>query len=569
MSHKAPTSPTSIDKIIITSALPYANGPIHFGHIAGAYLPADIYTRFKKATGADVIFICGSDEHGVAITFSAEKEGIPYQEYVNKWYKDQKLFFDSMKIEFDFYGRTSLPEHAKLAQQFFLDLLSNGFIKPKVTKQHFCSTHNFLADRYLSGTCPYCKKSGARGDECPACGRWLNATDLVDVKCAICSKVTKLEETKHWFLQLQTLSPKLKEWINKQTEWRAGVKGFALSMIEEGLKERAITRDLTWGVPVPLEDAKGKVLYVWFDAPIGYISITQEWADAKGTPALCNEYWQDKRCKLIHFLGKDNIPFHAIVWPAMLMGQKQPYILPSNVVGNEFFHLEGKKFSKSEGWYIDSDSFFKKFNVDSLRYYLARVMPETADSSFYWKEFQKLHNTELADIYGNFVNRLLTFIQKYFNEVVPPPGKMALIDNQLIAEIPKILDKLTAHLEKFEIRSAVSVMMDLARAGNKYFNDSAPWSSRKDNPDQCATTLHTSMQLLHVLAVATYPFMPSIAGNVWKQANFAGNVKDVPWSKSLPNFSNHRIGQPSVLFKKIEDAEIETELAKLPKVTIK
>lgn len=546
----------STEKILVTAALPYANGPIHFGHIAGVYLPADIYTRFKRANGADVIYISGSDEHGVAITFSAEKEGIPYQKYIDKWHEEHKNFFKKLNIDFNYFGRTSLPEHFKLSQQFFLDLLKNEFIKPKITTQHFCEKHKFLADRYISGTCPYCKKSGARGDECPSCGRWLNATDLLDVACAICGCATALKETKHWFLQLQTLSPKLKEWLESKKDWREGVRKFALSMIEEGLKERAITRDLSWGVPVPLDDAKGKVLYVWFDAPIGYISITQEWSQN------ANNYWKDKNCKLIHFLGKDNIPFHAIVWPAMIMGQSQPYILPTNVVGNEFFHLEGKKFSKSDGWYIDTDSFFKKFNADSLRYYLARVSPETQDSSFYWKEFQKLHNTELADIYGNFVNRLLTFIQKYYDSRVPTPKKIQKIDEELIDEMEKKFKTLSGQLEKFEIRSASSSMMDLARIGNKYFNDSAPWASRKEDPYKCAATLHTAMQLLYVLAVATSPFMPSIAKEVWKMANFNGSL--IKWNSSLPKFENHIIGESRVLFKKVEDSQIEEELSKLP-----
>ena len=553
----------SKEKIIVTSALPYANGPIHFGHIAGAYLPADIYVRYKRLTGADTIFICGTDEHGVAITLSAEKEGVGYQEWVDKWHANQKEFFNNIDIKFDYFGRTSQKEHKKLAQQFFLDLYENGYIKKNTTDQHKCDEHGYLADRYLAGKCPYCEHTPARGDECPSCGRWLNATDLTDVTCSMCGKETKLVPTTHWFLQLQDLSPKLKKWLESQKHWRKSVSSFVLSMIEEGLKERAITRDLPWGVPVPLDDAEGKVLYVWFDAPIGYISITQEWAEEGGKEYLCNQYWQDKDAKVFHYIGKDNVPFHAIVWPAMLMGQNQPYVLPYNVVGNQFFNLEGKQFSKSEGWYIDTDEFFKKYDVNSLRYYLTRVLPETADSHWYWKDFQATQNNELADNFGNLVNRCLSFITKNFDGVVPTSKGS---NKDILSAIDNAFKRVGELLENQEMRSAVSAMMDLAREGNKYFNDSAPWTARKEDPDKCAETLHTCIQLFYALAIVSYPFIPNAAEKLWKMCNFPGEVSDATWPpKEIPSFGGHKLGKPEVLFKKIEDDQIEEELAKLKK----
>jgi len=556
----------SNEKYLVTSALPYANGPIHFGHIAGAYLPADIYVRFQRMRGADIIYICGTDEHGVAITISAEKEGMSPVDYVDKYHKVIKKIFDNFNIKFDNFSRTTMKHHYKLSQEFFTDLYKNGYIKPSETKQLYCKKcARFLADRYVFGTCPACGYEAARGDECGKCGKWLDALDLKDPGCKVCKESPEIRSTKHWFLQLQNLKESLLKWIDGHGEWKENVKRFIGNMVKEGLVERSITRDLPWGVPVPLEDTEGKVLYVWFDAPIGYISSTMEWAERMGEPEKWKDYWYDKDCKLVHFIGKDNITFHCVVWPAMIMGQDKPLILPWNVPANEFYNLEGRQFSKSEGWYISLDDFFEKYPADVIRYGIISNSPENRDTEFTWKDFQSRNNDHLADTYGNFVHRTLTFIKKYFNGVIPEPGDLSDLDREMLAEIEKTPALMEECLLNFKLRQAAYELMDLPRKGNRYYNDKAPWKSRKENIQDCATTMYVCAKLLQVLSVISFPFMPSTAEKLRAMLGYTSSVEKEKWGsiyeKELK--PGTAVGEVEILFKKIDDTIIQEEIDKM------
>jgi len=556
----------SKEKYLVTSALPYANGPIHFGHIAGAYLPADIYVRFQRMRGTDIIYICGTDEHGVAITISAEKEKTTPQVHVDKYHNVIKTIFDNFNIKFDNFSRTSMKHHYKLSQEFFMDLYNNGYVKAHVTKQLFCKKCNrFLADRYVTGICPACGYEGARGDECGKCGKWLEAMELGEPKCKVCNDRPEIKDTKHWFLQLQLLSEKLLAWLDSHKEWKENVRHFIGNMIKNGLEERPITRDLDWGVPVPLDDAQGKVLYVWFDAPIGYISSTMEWAEKQGNPEKWKDYWYDKECKLVHFIGKDNISFHCVVWPAMVMGQNKPLVMPWNVPANEFYNLEGKQFSKSEGWYISVDDFFQKYSSDVIRYAIISNSPENRDTEFTWKDFQSRNNDHLADTYGNFVHRTLTFIEKYFDGKIPAPGHMADIDLNMMEDIKKTPGIIEECLLNFKNRQASHELMELARKGNRYYNDKAPWKSRKDNMSDCGTTMYVCAKLLSVLSVISFPFMPQSSEKLWSMLGYSTDIKEERWQnigeKELaPGMA---IGKPEVLFVKIDDKVIEGEMEKM------
>ena len=557
------------EKILVTSALPYANGPIHFGHIAGAYLPADIYVRYQKMTGSDIIYICGSDDHGVAITLSAEKLGRTPEEHV-KINRDLIMkIFNQFKIEFDNFSATSKPNHYKISQQFFTELNDNGFIEPKTTKQLFCiNCEKFLADRYVYGTCPECGYENARGDECGKCGKWLDPLDIINPKCKVCGKEPESRETTNWYLKLGDLSGKLKDWLDLKPHWKSNVTQFVKSMIDQGLESRPITRDMKWGVPVPLEEAEGKVLYVWFDAPIGYISSTMEWAEGINQPDKWKDYWYDTECKLIHFIGKDNISFHCVVWPAMLMGQKQPFILPENVPANEFYNLEGKQFSKSEGWYIDLDEFFDKYPSDLIRYYIASNLPEKQDSDFSWKDFQLSMNSELADTYGNLVNRALSFAYKHFDGKVPTPGEFNNEEKSINESVKNLVNEMGNSIENFEFRKTAYSLMEIARQGNKFFNDSEPWKSMKTDRERGATSVYTSLNLLKNLAVVSYPIIPDTAQKLWEFLGMEGTVKEAKWPYFVDEFlkPDQLLNKPEILFSKIEDEQIESEIAKLGKL---
>ena len=552
----------SSERILVTSALPYANGPIHFGHIAGAYLPADIFVRYKRMRGADIVYICGTDEHGVAITIGADQAGISPQEHTDKNFAVIKQLFDRMKIQFDHFSRTSRPPHYTLSQRFFTDLYENGHIEAKNIEQLFCDRcDRFLADRYVYGVCPKCGDENARGDECPSCGAWLDPQELDRPRCKICDEPPRVRSTRHWYLKLQDFQEKLEEWFSDHTDWKENVMTAVKGWLKEGLSERPITRDMSWGVPVPLKEAAGKVLYVWFDAPIGYISSTIEWAESRGEPDLWRRYWQDEQTKLYHFIGKDNIVFHCIVWPAMLMGQNEPYVLPTNVPANEFYNLEGRQFSKSDGWYIDIDNFFDKYPVDVIRYTIAANAPETKDSEFTWNDFQNRNNAELANTFGNFVNRTLTFVTKHYDGKVPSPSPLTERQQAALDKANQLVSRQAGEFDHFRVRQAVFTLMEVARLGNRFFDEEAPWKTVKQDVASCGTTLFVCCQLIRLLTVMCYPVMPDTADTLYHMLGYTGSVESAGWD-DLANTQlvpGSAVTAGTVLFRKIEEKDIQAE----------
>lgn len=558
-------------RILVTAALPYANGPIHLGHLAGAYLPADIYVRYQRLKGRDVIYICGSDEHGVPITITAEKEGITPQQVVDKYHYMNKESFERFGMSFDNYSRTSLQIHHQTAQEFFLELYKKGILKEKTTKQLYCEKDRmFLADRYVEGICPVCGSSGARGDQCEKCGSWLEQTDLIEPKCKICGSTPVIRDTSHWYLPLGDFQKRLEEWISAKADWKENVKQYVYSWFKEGLQDRAVTRDLHWGVKVPIQGVEGKVIYVWFDALLGYISATKEWAQKIGQPEKWRDYWQNQDTRLIHFIGKDNIVFHCIVFPAMLMAWNEGrndeiYVLPDNVPANEFLNLEGKKLSTSRNYAVWLNEYLEKFEPDPLRYALASILPETKDTDFSWKEFQARNNNELADILGNFVNRTLTFVKKNFGNRVPERFELEEIDKELIAKLKEYTNKIAENYENFRIRDGVFETMNLARFANKYFNDTEPWRTIKENPNRASTSINLCLQVVRSLAILFEPVLPFSSRKIWDMLNLKDDIVKVGWDSAgeLMLEAGHELGEPRILFRKIEDAEIEEEIRKL------
>jgi methionyl-tRNA synthetase len=553
------------EKILVTSALPYANGPLHLGHLAGAYIPADIYVRYQRLKGSDIVFICGSDEHGVPITIRADREGISPQQVVDRFHHMMKESFGRLGINFDNYSRTSLPLHHKISQDFFLNLYHKGHIVEQEVSQYYCATcGRFLPDRYIEGECPHCHRSGARGDQCESCGRWLEPEQIVNPVCKICSSTPVKRSTKHWYFRLSEFQKKLEDWQASKPDWKSNVREFCSGWFKEGLTDRPITRDIDWGIPVPLPDAQGKVLYVWFDAPIGYISSTVEWAQNLGDPDRWRHYWCDPATRMLHFIGKDNIVFHAIVWPAMLMAHGG-FILPDHIPANEFLTIEGEKLSTSRNWAIWADEYLEILPPDPLRYYLAANAPENKDADFAWKDFQAKNNNELADVLGNLVNRSLSFIEKHFAARVPPAPEPSEADRAVLAAIARSASQIGRSLEEFQVRRAIGELMDLARIGNKYFNDSAPWSSIKSDRARCAATLNTTVQLEAALAVLMEPFLPFSAVKLWSMINGPGALCDQRWH-DVPHLrleADHALGRREILFTKIEDALIDAQIAKL------
>ncbi|MFQ6617698.1 MAG: methionine--tRNA ligase, partial [Fidelibacterota bacterium] len=552
-------------RLLVTSALPYANGPIHIGQLAGAYLPADIFVRYCRLKKRDVIYICGTDEHGVPITLTAEKEGVPPKNIVDKYYGLSRDSFEKFGISFDNYSRTSLPIHHQTSQEFFKILHKKGILKEKEIKQYFCGNcSRFLADRYIEGTCPHCSSKEARGDQCDSCGKWLDQIDLIDPLCKICGSSPTIRTTRHWYLPLKDFQSKVKQWLDTKNDWKDNVKNFCYGWIREGLEDRAVTRDLDWGVKVPLNGAEGKVLYVWFDAPIGYISSTKEWAEKRGNPREWKKYWMDPDTKLIHFIGKDNIVFHAIFFPVILMGVGD-YVLPSQIPANEFLNLEGKKLSTSRNWAVWLHEYLENFDPDSLRYTLAINSPETKDTDFSWKDFQSRNNNELADIIGNFINRSLKFIVQYYEGKIPEPGPFDNLDERMVREMKETPLQMGAFFDKFQIRSATRRLLSAFRFANKYFNDKEPWITRTENPEICATALYLCAQMVKTLAISMSPVLPFSAEKVWKMLGMERSLKDIKWDDmgevDIP--AGHKIGIPEILFTKIEDDAIEREVVKL------
>jgi methionyl-tRNA synthetase len=548
------------NKYLVTSALPYANGKLHIGHLAGAYLPADIFVRYLRLKSADVIYVCGTDEHGAPISIKAEAEGVTPREIVDRYHASIKSSFEGFGISFDNFSGTARPPHAKLSQQFFTNLLEAGYITTKTIVQLYCENdRRFLADRYVEGVCPYCGADGARGDQCDACGKLIDATKLVEPRCKICGSKPVIRETTHWFLNLPKFEPQLREWLKtKETYWKDNVFRFIWSWLDEGLIERAITRDIDWGVPVPLPEAQGKVLYVWFDAPIGYISSTIEWAEKIGEPDRWKDYWFDPATKMVHFIGKDNIPFHTIIWPALLLAQKEQYVMPWDVPANEFLNLEGQKVSTSRNWAVWADEFLEAFDGELLRYVLAANAPENKDCDFSWKDFQTRVNGELANILGNLANRVLTFGKKQFGEAVAAiPGA----DSQATLEaVRKITFDIDEAFETYQVRKAVRLAMDIARIGNKWFDERQPWAKVKTDRAHAEETIWTGCEILRLLSVVLSPIIPRSMLRLREQLGITEAPSWIDLQITVPCFQP---GPIEPLFPRIEDELIDAQLQKL------
>ncbi len=550
----------------ITAALPYTNGPVHIGHLAGVYVPGDIYARYLRNTGNDVIYICGSDEHGVPITLKAKKEGVSPQDIVDKYHAIIKKSFQDFGISFDNYSRTSAKIHHDTASDFFKKLYDEGkFIEESSEQLYDAVANQFLADRFVVGTCPKCGNEESYGDQCESCGTSHNATDLINPKSAITGNVPTTKVTKHWYLPLDKYEKWLREWIveGHKNDWKTNVLGQVKSWLDDGLKPRAVTRDLDWGIPVPVEGAEGKVLYVWFDAPIGYISSTKEWAEREGKD--WEPYWKDENTKLIHFIGKDNIVFHCIIFPAMLKAEGS-YILPENVPANEFLNLEGNKISTSKNWAVWLHEYLEDFpeKQDVLRYALTANAPETKDNDFTWKDFQARNNNELVAIFGNFINRVVVLTNKYYEGIVPEPTNFTDVDNETLEKLQKFPSIIASSIDRYRFREASQELMNLARLGNKYLADEEPWKQIKTNPERVNTIMYVALQIATGLSVVCEPFLPFTSV---KLKGILNSTEDIKWNevklKTELISPNHQIGKAELLFAKIEDNEVQTQLDKL------
>ncbi len=575
------------ERILVTSALPYANGPIHLGHLAGAYLPADLYVRYQRLKGRDVLYICGSDEMGVAILMRALGEETTPQEVVDRYHAEIEDGFRRFQMSFDYYGRTSSGVHRETTQAFFRRLAEKGVFVQKTSEQLYDPEAGlFLADRFVRGTCPVCGYDDAYGDQCENCGSALSPDELIHPRSALTDATPERRETTHWYLPLGDFQERLEKWLATHPEWKPNVRGQVKSWLDDGLKERAITRDLPWGVPVPKDvannagvEAEGKVIYVWFDAPIGYLSATKEWAEKEGEPERWKNYWQDENTKLVHFIGKDNIVFHCVMFPAMLMAHGG-FVLPDNVPANEFLNIEGGKLSTSRGWAVWLNEFLDDFAhhdapADLLRYALSATLPETKDADFSWQSFQSRVNGELADVLGNFVHRALTFCANYFDGKVPPLENPSAADQEALEALAGFPKRIGEAYESYRLREAVFQTMDLARLGNKYFNDTEPWHTRRSDPPACANTVHVSLQICAALSVLMAPVLPESAARLRRMLRLEDVRSGAPseedeetkigWDEAgMPLLeSGHAIGTPEILFGKIEDQEIETQMEKL------
>ncbi|TCP28311.1 methionyl-tRNA synthetase [Tenacibaculum skagerrakense] len=561
---------SSSKRYTITAALPYTNGPIHIGHLAGVYVPGDIYARFLRLTGNDVAYICGSDEHGVAIPMRAKKEGVTPQQIIDKYHAIIKQSFEDFGISFDNYSRTSAEIHHETASDFFKKMYADGEFIEEVSEQLYdAEADQFLADRFVIGTCPKCGNEESYGDQCEKCGTSHNATDLINPKSAITGNVPVLKQTKHWFLPLDKHEAFLREWIleGHKNDWKSNVLGQVKSWIDDGLRPRAVTRDLDWGIPVPVEGADGKVLYVWFDAPIGYISSTKEWAAREGKN--WEDYWKDENTKLVHFIGKDNIVFHCIIFPSMLKAHGG-YILPENVPANEFLNLEGNKLSTSKNWAVWLHEYLEEFpdQQDVLRYTLTANAPENKDNDFTWKDFQAKNNNELVAIFGNFINRVAVLTNKYYNGIVPEPNDFTELDEEIMEQLQQFPDVIAKSIERYRFREASQEFMNVARLGNKYLADEEPWTLIKEDEERVKTIMYVALQIATALSVLSEPFLPFTSEKLKDILNINKDVEN-SWSeitsKKVLLPTGHKImeGKAPLLFSKIEDKTIEVQLAKL------
>ncbi len=554
-------------RILITAALPYANGDIHLGHLAGAYLPADLYARYQRLKGREVLFLCGSDEHGVPITVTAEQEHTTPQSIVDRYHQRNQAAFEAFGMSFDNYSRTSIPLHHRTAQSFFTELYRRGILKSRTELQLYCEHDRmFLADRYVEGTCPRCGFAQARGDQCEQCGTWLNQIELRNPVCKLCGSTPVVRETTHLYFPLGAFQERLEAYVRERDQrdgWKPNVLQYCASWFKEGLQDRAVTRDLSWGVPVPVEGFESKVLYVWFDAVLGYISSAMEWAERRGTPEAWREFWQRDGTKYVAFIGKDNVVFHCIVFPAMLMAwndaHREQYVLPENVPANEFLNFEGQKFSKSRGWGIDVQDFLRFFPADVLRYALAVTLPEYRDSDFALRDFQARTNNELADILGNFVNRTLSFAHRNFQGTVPQAGTLRPEDAEMLRRLATYPALIGEHFEHYRFRDGVQEAMNLARAGNKYFNDQQPWKTLKTDRERCATTISVCLQMIRTLGVVVAPVVPGISRKIMLMLG----LRDAPGPGSWEDagtpmlVAGSPLGPQEVLVNKILDEDLK------------
>ena len=551
---------SNFKRTTVTSALPYANGPVHIGHLAGVYVPADIYVRYLRLKGEEVLFVGGSDEHGVPITIKAKKEGVTPQDIVDRYHGIIKKSFEDFGISFDIYSRTTSKTHKELASEIFKTIEGKGGFIEKTNEQYYDETaQQFLADRYITGKCPHCGNENAYGDQCESCGTSLNPTDLINPKSAISGAAPVMRETKHWYLPLDQHEAWLRQWIlEDHKEWKPNVYGQCKSWLDMGLQPRAVSRDLDWGIPVPVTGAEGKVLYVWFDAPIGYISNTKELL-----PDSWEKWWKDPETRLLHFIGKDNIVFHCIVFPAMLKAEGS-YILPDNVPANEFLNLEGDKISTSRNWAVWLHEYLEEFpgKQDVLRYVLTANAPETKDNDFTWKDFQARNNNELVAVLGNFINRALVLTQKYFNNEVPPCGKLTEFDEQTLIEVKGVKEAVEKNLDNFHFREALKDAMNLARIGNKYLADTEPWKTAKTDMDRTATILNIALQITANLGIVFEPFLPFSTVKINKMIN-AGNFGWDKLGQTDLLIAGHKLNDSELLFEKMDDDVVEKQVQKL------
>lgn len=575
------TNNMAYKRTLVTSALPYANGPIHLGHLAGAYMPADFYVRFQRLKGQDIVYVCGSDEYGVAIVIRAMQEGVTPREIIDHYHPLIRDSFAAIGMSFDHYSRTTAPIHADTSQDFFRRLASRDEFVLKTEEQLFDPEAGvFLADRFVCGTCPKCGYEEAFGDQCEQCGTSLNPAEIINPRSTLTDAVPEHRQTTHWYLPLGEWQAALEEYVRSHPEWKPNVLGQIGSWFADGLRDRAITRDVPWGIPVPADsaeaagvDAKGKVIYVWFDAPIGYISATREWAAKLGTPERWETYWKGDGTRLIHFIGKDNIVFHTLMFPAMLMAYGD-YVVPDSVPANEFLTIEGKKLSTSRGWAIWLHEYLEEFEPDLLRYVLGATFPETKDADFSWREFQTRVNSELADILGNFVNRALTFAEREFDGAVPRLVDPSVDDRAVLDRLAEFPQRIGRSYERFRFREAVAETMNLARLGNKYFNDTAPWKTRKSNRAACGNTIHVSLQICAGLSVLMEPVLPFTAVRLRSMLQLQGvrpSTPDSPgtavigWEQAGTCLlkAGHKLGRRAILFSKISDDVIQEQIARL------
>ncbi len=566
-------------KILVTSALPYANGPLHVGQLAGAYLPADIFVRYHRRLGSDVVYICGSDEHGVAITLAADAQNTTPKAIVDFHHPRLKRTFERLNFTLDYYGRTSSPLHHETARAFFRVLHDAGYLSIHTGEQFYdSSADRWLPDRYVEGTCPHCGFENARGDECEGCGRWIEARTLIHPKSKLTGATPELRNTSHWYFRLSELQDEVKHWVEARDAsmgWKPNVLNYCRSWFKDGLRDRPVTRDLDWGVKVPLDGAEGKAIYVWFENVLGYVSSTKEWAAEQGDPERWREFWLNRDCRLFHFIGKDNIVFHAILFPAMIFAyneavdEAERFVLPENIPANEFLNVEGKKLSTSRNWAVWVDDVLDAFPTDYLRYYMTFCLPETRDTDFSWYEFAERVNSELADIYGNLANRTLVFIQRYFDGVVPEPGESDDAARVLGSEVARLVGEVARSIEDFRFRGAAKLMMYVARAGNKYFDEQQPWITRREDPAACARTMYHLCQTLASLAIVSEPFVPASAARLAEQLGIPRKTyegwlwEDAARDDLVP--TGTKLGRTEVLFTKLEPEEIERQRAKLGK----